>query len=156
MTKVINNNNLLEEKFVDVEVIKENWNTYETEDGSIIKQKYLISFIIDTGEKDEEGKSKYWFANNSITTVYSPKKIRGPPDKNYPVNELEKYIIQPNVKFRQIFDGGNNEYKTEKFLIILRNIVKKIDKTNKFDQKGNIQYIVRSEIEILLSEITSE
>lgn len=151
-----NEDSEITEKLIELEVIKEDWNVYELEDGSIIKQKILLSFFIETNEKDAQGNTKFWISNNQVTAVYSPISIRGPPDRNYSVPELEKYVEQPNMKFSLIHDGGRNQYKTEKFLITVNYLAKKIEKTSKYDSKGMPAYIVRNEIEMLISEVLPE
>lgn len=141
------------EEIVDFEILKENFNVYELEDDSIIKTKFILSFIIKTNERLPDGRNKYSFSNNNIISVFSPIDIRGKSDKNYPVSELEKYIVEKNLKFRQISDGGWNEYKTKKSILRIRNRVKSIDKTSKFDSKGYPSYIVRSETEFLINDL---
>jgi len=144
------------DRYIDFDIINENWNVYELEDKTIIKQKHIISLIFGTGEIDEKGKEKIGFAANDIIVVFSPKEIRGPPDKNYSIPELEKYIIVPNVKFSLIKDAEMNQYKTEKMNISVRTVVKRIEKTSKFDPKGMPQFIVRYESMLLIQEPEEE
>ena len=54
--------------------------------------------------------------------------------------------------FRLIKDGGINNYNTEKTNIQVENRVDRIDKTSKFDMDGMPAYIVRSRINLAVSD----
>jgi hypothetical protein len=140
------------EKFVEYDTVKEDWNIYDLEDGVIIKQKNMLTLIIDGGEVTEKG-LKRGFATSNILVVFAPREIRGPPDRIYTVPELEKHITQHKIKFSLMHDAGINEYRTGKHKINLQTIVKSIDKTSKFDAKGMPQYIVRFQTQLTMSEL---
>jgi len=146
-----------DEELVDFEVVRENWHVYELEDDSIIRTRNVLLSIIDAGPADETeagapGLRKYGFGMKLLNAIHSPKNLRGPKGKAWPVSELEKFIVQRNLKFRQIKDGGNSEYETKKFVITLLTRVRQVDKTSKFDQSGMPAYIIRTENEILLTD----
>lgn len=138
------------DELIPFEIIKENWSTYELEDGTIIRFKFVLINIIKTPIQSEKGNLLLFNARNVIG-VFSPEE-RGDKDRNYTVEELEKYISKLNVMFRQIVDSGLNEYKTDKHTIIITPRVTKIDKTSKFDKQGMPAYIVRSETQFLVVE----
>lgn len=145
------------DKLVNFDVIREDWHVYELEDDSIIRTKNALMTIIDAGPADEKeagapGLRKYGFGLKLLNVVHSPRHLRGPKGKAWPVSELEKFIVERNLKFRQIIDAGNSEYETEKFKIIVSTRVRQVDKTSKFDMNGMPGYIVRTQSEILLGE----
>lgn len=147
----------LTERIIDFKTIRAEWNAYELEDNSIIKTKFVLIFIvIDPSERLGNGRTKALFASKNVTGVVSPQNIRGEPDKNYPIYELEKHIIKRNMKFRQIQEGGWNEYETKKFKLRIRNRVRSIDKTSKYDSRGMPSYIVRFETELFQEILNAE
>lgn len=70
---------------------------------------------------------------------------RGPPARKYSVEDLRKHIIEHNLKFKQIVDGGWNEYETENTIVQVRNILRSVDKTSLFDPAGMPSYLVNFE-----------
>jgi hypothetical protein len=145
------------EELVDFDVIRENWHVYELEDDTIVRTRNTLMSIIDAGPLDEKetGKSglrKIGFGMKILHVVHSPKHLRSSKGKVRSISELEKFIVQPNLKFRQIKDGGNSEYRTKKNQrqIIISTRVKRVDKTSKHDQNGMPAYIIRIESEILI------
>ena len=144
-------------ELVDFDVIRESWHVYELEDDTVIRTKNVLMTIIDAGPLEESeastpGMRKYGFGLKLLNMVHSPKHLRGPKGKAWPISELEKFIIQRNLKFRQIKDGGNCEYRTKKSQIIVSTRVKHVDKTSKFDANGMPSYIIRTESQILVGE----
>ena len=112
--------------------------------------------IIDAGPLDEKetgesGLRKIGFGMKILHVVHSPKHLRSSKGKVRSISELEKFIVQRNLKFRRIKDGGNCKYETDKSKLIVRTHVTQVDKTSKFDQNGMPAYIVRIESEILTS-----
>ena len=145
------------DELVDFDMIREDWHVYELEDDSIIRTKNVLMSIIDAGPVDESearalGMRKYGFGLKSLYVVHSPKHLRGPKGKASSVSELEKFIVQRNLKFRQTKDGGKSEYETKKTRIAVLTRVRQVDKTSKFDRNGMPAYIIRTENEILLAE----
>jgi len=144
------------EELVPFDVIRENWHVYELEDDSVIRIKNVLMSIIDAGPADEEagvpGLRKFGFGLKLLTVTHSPKHLRHSGGKTWSLSELEEFIVQPNLKFRQIEDGGNSEYRTKKSQISISTRLKQVDKTSKFAQNGMPAYIIRTENEIMLAE----
>lgn len=148
-------------KLVDFAVIRESWHVYELEDDTIIRTKNTLMTILDAGpaEHTEVGAldmRKLGFGLKLLNVVHSPKHLRGPKGKAWPLSKLEKSIVQRNLKFRQIKDAGNCEYETEKWKIIISTRLRQVDKTSKFGVNGMPAYIVRTESMILLAEKPEE
>lgn len=145
------------DELVDFDVISENWHVHELEDDTIIRTKNVLTAIIDSGPATNEkagvpGMRKLGFGSKLMIVSHSPRHLRGKKDKAWSVPELEKFIVQRNLKFRQIKDGGKAEYRTKKMQIITLTRVKQVDKTSKFNQNGMPAYIVRTESEVLVAE----
>lgn len=138
-----------DKKYVDFDVIAENWSIYELEDKSILRTRTVLLSIekVDEGIETKKAKSN---VKVQLMTVIDSGKNKGSPGKKWDVTELEKYITEPNMMFRQIKDGGPSNYETEKSSIFLRPIIKQVSKTSEFDLNGDPAYIVKSESEILV------
>ena len=141
------------ERFVDFDVISENWSAYELEDDTLIRTKNVLMDIIEAGPAVEKG-SEFGVGAKLLNVVHSPSSLRGPKGKATEVKELEKFIVQPNMKFRQIKDGGPAKYETKNSTITLVTRVRRIEKTSKFDAKGMPAYIIRTENQILVEKKT--
>lgn len=136
------------EKLVDFNVVRENWSAYELEDGTIIRTKLVLMSIVDSGPSDGD-KRKLGFSTQNLVAQFSPMEVRGRKDQRYQTEELEKYVTQPKVNFKQTKNGGDSIYETENSLVLVRQTVNQIDKTSKYNSDGMPAYIVRSGIEII-------
>lgn len=137
------------EEFLDFEVVNENWSTYEVEDGSILKSKFVLLSAIAYGERDEENTRLSKFSTHTLYVVYSPPELRGTPEHNLSVEDLEEYVTERNLKFSQIKDSGLNAYKFEKRIIEVDHRVNHIDKTSKYNKDGMPAYVIRGKTMIL-------
>lgn len=133
-----------EEELIPFVTKNEDWQVYELEDDTIIRTKFVLMTIIAYGEPNEKGLRLSRFGSQTLTVIYSPKDIRGPPDKTWTAEELEPFIIEKNLKFRQIHDAGIYQYKTEKSQFEVDYRIFQVDKTDKYDILGNPAYIVRT------------
>jgi hypothetical protein len=136
------------DKIVDFNVVRENWSTYELDDGTIIRTKPVLMNIIDAGPS-EDGKRKIVFSSQDLVAQFSPTTVRGPKDRRFQTEELENYVTKPKVSFKQTKNGGDSIYETENSLVLVRQTVNQIDKTSKYNSDGMPAYIVRSAIEII-------
>ena len=86
----------VEQELIDFEILRENWNKYELEDGSIITSKFILSQLVKSAEKDphDDAFNLGFMEPRSITTIFAPIDKRGKPDRNYSVSELEKFIMR--------------------------------------------------------------
>lgn len=145
----------IKQELLDFEILRENWNTYELEDGSIIKSKFILSQLIKsekTAPQDDDLNLGFMEPRN-ITTVFAPIEKRGKPDRNYSVSELEKFVINKECKIKKQTRTDPTIYKTEKMLIFVHSILNKIEKTSKYSSAGMPLYIIRSSNQIIISSI---
>jgi len=138
-----------DEEFLHFEIENEKWFTYEIEDGTILKSKFVLLVVVASGEPDEQGARLTKFGTQTLNVVFSPLELRGPPGKKWAVSELEEYITEANLKFRQLKNGGLNEYKLEKAIIQVDYRIEQIDKTSKYNTNGMPAYIVRSKTSLI-------
>jgi hypothetical protein len=144
------------DEMITFDLINEKWHTYELEDNTIIKTKFILLNIIAYGEKDDLDKRLTGFATQLLVVVYSPKELRGPKDKTRRADELEEYITEKNLKFRKIIDGGMSKYDTEKSNIQIDHSITQVDMTSKYDSSGMPAYIVRSKNNVIIAEKIQE
>ena len=75
-TIIFNGKKVLAEE-MEFKAINENWNEYETEDGSRIKIKLVCAKILRLKDKyDKEGNPIYRLLSANVATVESPNKIK--------------------------------------------------------------------------------
>lgn len=138
-----------DKEYVDFDVIAENWSAYELEDKTIIRTKIVLMSIEKSGKEKKKSKSTLGI---QLMVVVDSGKNRGPLGKKWEVSELEKYVTESNMMFRQIKDGGPSVYDTKRSRILVRPVVKQVLKTSKFDHNGDPAYIVKSESEIIFAK----
>ena len=121
-------------KHLDYEVIREDFNTYEIENGQVLKSKVSV---VDFSEKDDvKGGISGNLGFRNITQIYSTKFIdtsnleESTSDKvtdDDVVNELQFTIKKESI----------NIYESEELFILVNDRVEKIMLTNKKDDKGD-------------------
>jgi len=144
------------EKQIEFNVHSEKWHVYELEDKSTIRFKTVLIDIYDAGpaegEMGAQGIRKAFFNMKLLSSVFSPKKMREKKGQVWPISELEKNIIKPNLMFRQLKDGGFAEYETSNSKLQIKTILRQVDRTSKFGSMGNPAYIIRTESEVLIEK----
>lgn len=144
-------------RMVDFDVLKENWHEYELEDDTVVRSKVVLLKILNASPSEKSAKMpKFLLSSKLLNVVHSPDHLKGKKGRSWPVSELEKFITEPNMKFRRLRDGGLAEYKTKKAIIAIRSRIIQIDKTSKYDVEGNPAYIIRTEGDVLSKEISEE
>ncbi len=142
------------EEFLDFEIVNEKWSTYEIEDGTILKSKFVLMSAVAYGERDEAGTRLTKFGTNPISVIYSPPELRGPPEPNLSAKELEEYITERNLKFSIIKEGGINEYKFEKATIQVEHTITRIHKTSRYLVDGMPAYVMNGKTSIFATHVT--
>ncbi len=157
MSKSPREQSKIAEEIVDFDVIKENWHIYELEDDTTVRTKTVLMNILDGGPSEENPKiHKYVLQAKLLNVVSSPNHLKGKKDKSWRVSELEKFITESNMKFRQLKDGGPAEYRTKKGIITVQSRIRQVDKTSKYDARGNPAYIIRAESVMLIRNLDEE
>jgi hypothetical protein len=144
--------------FVDFEAVREGWNRYKLEDGSILKTKFvLISAIMEKNFKEimeraktEKGlKMGFGFQSHNVIGVEASVELRGQPDtKTYPLEELRSSIVNEDIDFEVITETWN-VYKLENGIVIkVRNAPISVSRTSKFDSRGLPIYLVDSTADV--------
>ena len=149
--------NDIEQEFVDFKIIRENWNKYELDDGSIIRTRFILSQIVSTEEPapQDDDLNLGFMEPRIITSIFAPIDKRGTPDRNYSVPELEKFVINKDCKIINKTINDPSIYMTESMLIFVYNVIDRIEKTSKFSASGMPHYIVRTKNQIMMHKIPS-
>ncbi len=80
----------IEAKDVDFETIKEDWNEYKLEDGTVLKFKTIVSSIIRTADHDPmTGDPVYHVRSTNILRVKALEEMKRLPTTKKPVGEGE-------------------------------------------------------------------
>jgi len=142
----INNRNY---DYIDFETIKENWNLYDVEDGTIIKFKIVLLKIIPTvapvqvqipGQGQVNAQS-IAFNTANLMTIISTKEAKGTPSSP----DTEMKIERKDISFKILTEEWN-EYKLEDGKILkMKPTIVQIDKTIHYDQYGEPNYLVKSQ-----------
>jgi len=147
-------------QFVDFKVIREEWNKYKLEDGTIIKMKFvLISVMMEKSleefvkEAKERKGTKVGMGvvvqSRNVMGVEAPKKLRGQPSGTYSHQDLQASIIKRDMDF-EVITEKRNEYKLENGITIkVKSSPLEISKTSKYDQQGLPIYIVNSTADMI-------
>lgn len=144
--------------FADFEVVREGWNKYKLEDGSILKSKFvLIHIIMEKNYKEiiEKAKTKKGLTiklalqSRNVVGVESPMKLRGEPDtKTYTTRELRSFIAKEDLDFETLTERWNI-YKLENGITVkIRNAPIRISRTSKFDSQGLPIYLIDSTADV--------
>jgi hypothetical protein len=135
--------------YIDFETIKENWNLYDLEDGTIIKFKIVLLKIIPTvapvqvqipGQGQVNAQS-IAFNTANLMTILSTKEAKGTPSS--PATEMK--IEKKDVPFKILTEEWN-EYKLEDGKILkMKPTIVQINKATHYDQYGEPNYLVQSQ-----------
>lgn len=62
---------------MDFKTIKEEWNEYQTNDGTIIRMKVVVTNIVKLTEKyDKEGNPIYLVKSSNVLSISAPEKLK--------------------------------------------------------------------------------
>jgi hypothetical protein len=128
---------------LDFDILKENWNKYKTEDGSILKIKNPTIKVFKTAERDSRGNPIYRIAGISMVVSIVPDSLKSNPSQDetvYPSDVLDE------LKFTVISEDWS-EYKLSDGIIFrVKTVVNKISRTKKFNEYGEPIYWINWQV----------
>jgi hypothetical protein len=131
--------------FINFKTLKENWNAFELDDGSII----LLKIVVIKMSQLEEREESFGLRVNSrdIIGILSKPELHGEPSyKKHVREELEASIIEEDIGFKQI-KGSWNEYKLENgHTFYLKPILTMASRTDRFNENGEPIYLIQSQV----------
>lgn len=125
--------------YLKFEPIREPWNTYETEDGAIIKVKVLLVKLM----PDPESKNSYVLNTSNVVGIEAKPELRGQPTlKPGQIPEIQ----EKEVKYRTVSEEWN-EYRLENGETLkLKLVIAEISKGKGYDSYGEPIYNIMSAI----------
>jgi len=61
---------------INYETIKENWNEYKLDDGTLLKAKSILTQVVRTKKFDKQGNPIYHYTTSAIATVIVPDELK--------------------------------------------------------------------------------
>lgn len=130
---------MVESKYIDFKTLKDIWNEYKLEDGTIIKLKFVLIKIV---------KEANAFALNSqiITGAFPAPDLIGTPSTGvYSPDELAQSIEKKDLKFDTIKEDWTIYELEDGSKLSVKPILVSVSRTNKHDQHGEPIYAVQSQ-----------
>jgi hypothetical protein len=91
---VVPNSSVLPGDFeiVDFQIEKEDWNTYELKDGTILKGRVILTRV---GKDKNRPPDQYGIQTENLFVTWAPKDKKGPPSTPPPMDQIpESQMIQ--------------------------------------------------------------
>jgi len=132
-------------EYLSFDTIKEDWNEYEIEDGTILRIKFVMVKIVRKKISGQSNSYNYGFNSSNVIGVNSPK-IHEPGERKYYSQELNDYITNTDMECKPLKEVWN-EYliKKDKTKIQVKIVVTGIKKASKFDEFGDPYYFVNTQ-----------
>jgi hypothetical protein len=129
-----------EKILINFKVKREDWNSFQLEDGSILKAKFvLINVLGKSSGKGFEGSLQ----SQNVLGVFAPADLRGKPSEPYTKEELVKSVVDDDVDVKSVISQPWNEYELDTGLLLkIKSMPLHIARTNKYDREGMPVYLV--------------
>jgi len=140
-------------KFLDWEVLKEDWNAYRLYDGTLFKTKLVLTHVLKTAGGE---RPSYDIGTQRVVAVICPQHLIGEPSKEVvPREELNKYIVERNIRFDTIRSDWNeylvrDEEDRREFIIRILETLVNISRTSKRDSLGRPIYLFDSSAQVVV------
>jgi hypothetical protein len=132
-----------EQRDVDFEVYREDWNVYQLEDGTRLKNRVILMKVMSRPQEEEgqEGR-QYAFKTKMITTsARVPSHLKGTPDPNqYPPGELQE--DSQRLDFDTLKEEWNEYVLPDKTRIRLKVNLVEVRRSPKFNADGDPIYLI--------------
>lgn len=136
----------IEPEYIDFDVIKEDWNLYKIEDGTILKLKLVFIKVIREGV-DSVGNPIYSINSQNVVGIIPPKELMGPPsNRSYTPQEIADSIVKEDLKFEVIREDWNEYKLKDGTTLYIKPVVTMVSRTSLFDRRGEPIYNVQSQI----------
>lgn len=126
---------------IDFDVVKEPWNKYELNDGTIIKTRIVLKKLVK--EMLDKKQGKFGIDAQPVTVVLTSSEQNGPPDpKPHPPEELRQSIEKDDLRYTTLAEEWNEYIVDDGSRVRIKSTVMQISKTTKFDRNGDPIYLV--------------
>lgn len=133
-------------KYIDFEVIKEQWNKYNLQDGSKLKTRVILNSVI---VSEVDNKKQYQFDIYQGTVLLCNESLQGEPTtQKYTSKELSQNIEVPNGRYDTITYEMNEYLLDDSTRLQIHNNVSGISRTTLYKENGDRVYLVNTQINI--------
>lgn len=122
---------------MDFEIIKEPWNKYQLEDGSLLRLKNPAIKTYKSKKVDQFGIPMYGFAGTALISATVPKELLGTPSAD---EKVESSDITNEVRFTTVCEDWCEYRLTDGAILRAKTVVTKVFKTKKFNKFGEPIY----------------
>lgn len=123
----------------DFDVVREPWNKYELQDGTVIKTKTVVTRI--AVKKIDDKQAQVTYDMQGLTAVLTDEQ--GPAsNKVYTQEEVQKAIVKDDVRYTTMSEEWNEYVTDDGTRLRLKSTVSRIAKTSLFDKNGSPIYWV--------------
>ena len=125
---------------LDFDVVREPWNKYELQDGSILKIKVVLTKVI----KRVVGQDlTYDFETQNIIVTLVLDDLKGQPDtKSYSLQELQTAIVKDYIRYNTISEEWNEYVTDDGTRIRIKATLTSVARTSKYNKNGEPIYLV--------------
>ncbi len=132
-------------EYVEVKKAKEDWNIYKLDDGAEVRTKFVLVKVIRQKGLGKAGTPIYGVNSTNAVGVFVPKRLRDKPSsRKYSRSELEKSITKRDLDYNTKRESWNRYVLEDGTVLQIKLAMVEISKTDKFDNKGEPIYIVRT------------
>jgi len=126
-----------EEEEIDFEIVKEPWNKYKLEDGTILRLKNPVIKAFRLNKPDQFGLPTYRFGGQTLISALVPRELMGTPAN---VEKIEPSDISTELKFEVVGEDWCEYKLVDGAVLKTKTVVTKIFKTKKFNNFGEPVY----------------
>ncbi len=137
------------DNYEEFNIVKEDWNTYRLEDGTILRARQLLVKITKQPMIDPEEPNMSIEMSNLLTAILPPANLRGAASaQQYGPQELSQSVVLPNMKYVTTQEV-TNEYITKSGIKLLFQIASlNVARTKKFGPSGDPVYMVNAQTNV--------
>lgn len=127
-------------KPINFDIIKNSWNVYSLNDGTIYKSRFVLKEIWQ--KKDGKGRTQYGFTgNNEQVWLCNPDK-RGPPDtKQYTTEEMKANLDLRMCSYTTVRYEPSEYSLPDDVRVKIFELIINLSRTSLFDSRGDRHYI---------------
>jgi len=131
---------------LDYDVVREPWNRYELESGSILRTKYVLNGL--TKQLQEGDKTGYSAKGQNIVTLsHIPFDKRGrPAERPYSPPEIQSAIINEDVRYTTLREEWNEYVAEDGARVRVKLTVVRVASTSLYNMEGGPIYHVNSSV----------
>lgn len=122
---------------LDFEIMREPWNKYKLEDGSLLRLKNPAVKTFKSSKLDQFGLPIYGMGGTTLVAATVPKELLGTPSEDDRVNPAD---IVGELKFATICEDWCEYKLSDGTILRSKTVVTKIYKTKKFNKYGEPIY----------------